>query len=188
LLGVLILQFLPLFVLIPSTVYAQQTELINTVKEVNHLEYFLEFSANINNYTSTKYRLDFTTVGSSALRISVNYEDVSLTKGKRNFQYQISLETNEINSVSLNFYELYLIKTHTELFLNLENAGNPQTLRVDETVIFADFLKRGHFEGVRTIDTTFQYVGMAVIEKDLIQSFTTYHYSTNYQWESDGVY
>jgi len=182
------LQILPLLALTSSTVYAQQTGWINSVKEVNHLEYFMKFSANINNYTSTKYRLDFTTVGSSDLRISVNYEDVSLTKGKANFQYQISLESNEINNVNLNFYELYITSTHTELFLDLENAGTSQTLRVDESVIFADFLKRGHFEGLRKIDTTFQYGGIVVIKNDLIRSFSTYHYSTNYQWESDGIY
>ena len=183
------IQLLALLIFIPMFGNGQTDSWINDVDEINHLEYYLEFSPNpLNDYSTTKYGLDITSAGPSDYRIAVSYEDTSITKGNDNFEYQLSKSSNLIDSVSLTFYQPYITSTHSELFLDLGNIGNSQVFRIDETVIFADYLKRGHFKEVRRIDTQFNYRGMATFTDIFLQSFTVYHYDTIYQWVSDGIY
>jgi hypothetical protein len=170
-------------------VNAQNDMWINDVNEINHLEYYLEFSPNpLNDYSTTKYGLDITSAGPSEYRIAVSYEDPSITKANDNYEYQVSISSNLIASVSLNFYKPYITSTHSELFLDLGNVGNPQIFRVDETVVFADYLKRGHFKEVRRIDTSFNYIGIESLTDNFLQTFMVYHYDTTYNWISDGIY
>jgi hypothetical protein len=163
----------------------------NDRSEINHLEYYLEFSPEQKGYSTTKYALDLEAIeteGDSILEVDVTYDDVDLTEAGGNFNYKITLDDHELFYPSIWFYIQYFRDTHTELFLDLTKIGEPQTFRVDETVIFANYFKIEVYHGVSKLDLIFNYAGEKEYNKDLTYNFTTYHYQANYTWVTDGIY
>jgi len=161
------------------------------LSEIQHVEYYLEFLPEQKGYSTTKYAMDLETIepeGNSTLIIDVKYEDIDLTEAGENFNYEIILDSHEIHETSNDFYREFIKGTHTELFMDLTNIGNSQTFRVDETVIFADYLKIEVYKGVNNLDLSFNYIGEKRYNKDLKYNFNTYHYQAYYQWDTPGIY
>ena len=161
------------------------------LSEIQHLEYYLEFSPEQKGYSTTKYAMDleaFEIEGDSILNVDINYEDIDLTEAGVNINYDILLDSHEIPEPILDFYRQYINGTHTELFMDLTKIGNSQTFRVDETVIFAEYLKIEVYNGVQKLDIPFSYIGEKLYNKDLMHSFNTYHYQAFYQWDTQGIY
>ena len=126
-----------------ENVVSQPQMWFEDLSEIQHVEFYLEFSPEQKGYSTTKYAMDLEVIeteGDSILKIDVNYEDVDLTEAGENFNYKIILDSHEIYETSIDFYRKFINGTHTELFLDLNNIGESQTFRVDETVIFADYL------------------------------------------------
>ena len=174
-----------------KTAVSQPQMWFEDLSEIQHLEYYLEFSPEQKGYSTTKYAMDFEiieTEGDSILKIEVKYEDMDLTEAGENFNYEIILDTHEIHETSIDFYREFIKGTHTELFLDLTNIGTSQTFRVDETVIFADYLKIEVYKEVTKLDLSFSYIGEKQYNKDLKYNFNTYHYQAYYQWDTPGIY
>ena len=174
-----------------ENVVSQPQMWFEDLSEIQHVEYYLEFSPEQKGYSTTKYAMDLEVIeteGDSILKIDVNYEDVDLTEAGENFNYKIILDSHEIYETNIDFYRKFINGTHTELFLDLNNIGKAQTFRVDETVIFADYLKIGVYQGVKKLDISFNYIGEKLYNKDLRYNFNTHHYQAYYQWDTQGIY
>ena len=156
--------------------------------EIQHMEYYLEFSPEQKGYSTTKYAIDLEAEGDSELKVDVRYEDLNLTEAGENFNYKISLDDHEITGPNIWFYIRYFRDTHTELFVDLTKIGNSQTFRVDETIIFANYFKIEVYHGVSKLDLLFNYIGEKQYSKNLTHNFNTYHYQANYEWTTDGRY
>ncbi|MBY9008330.1 MAG: hypothetical protein KGD74_00530 [Candidatus Lokiarchaeota archaeon] len=160
------------------------------LSEIQHVEYYLEFSPVQKGYNTTKYAMDLEVIeteGDSLLKIDINYEDLDLTGAGANFNYKIILDSYEVIETSIDFYRFFIQETHSDLLLDLTNIGNSQTFRVDETVIFADYLKIGQYQGVNKLDISFNYIGEKLYNKDLMYNFSTYHYQAYYEWDTQGI-
>jgi hypothetical protein len=103
------------------------------------------------------------------------------------FSYDVSLKTREILKTSNANYNEYFIGTSTELFLNLSNIGNPQIFRIDENVIFAEYLKDDLSLGIKKISIEFNYVGEETFDEKFMHNFTTHHYNATYSWNTQGI-
>lgn len=154
--------------------------------EIQHVEYYLEFSPEQKGYSTTKYALDFETVGDLILKVDVKYDDVALTEAGENINYKIELDNHEVVGPNIWWYIQFFRDTHTELFLDLTNIGNSQTFRVDETVIFADYFKIDVYKGVTKLDLSFNYMGEKQYSNNLTNDFNTYHYQASHEWLTDG--
>lgn len=117
----------------------------------------------------------------------MHYNDLILTTTNEDFFYVISLETRKILDTSDNFYDIYFNGTFTELFLNLSNIGNPQIFRIDENIVFTDYLTRGFSSGLYKVTTEFNFTGVQIYNENLLLNFTTYSYSTTYSWSGPGI-
>ncbi len=185
------MMFITPLTLNPRIVVSQPQTWFENISEIQHLEYYLEFSPEQKGYTTTKYAMDLEVIeteGDSMLKIDVKYEDIDLTEAGENFNYEIILDSHEIHETSNDFYREFINGTHTELFLDLPNIGNSQTFRVDETVIFADYLKIEVYKEVTKLDLSFNYIGEKQYNEDLKHNFNTYHYQAYYQWDTPGIY
>ncbi|MFW9938986.1 MAG: hypothetical protein ACFFD5_15170 [Candidatus Thorarchaeota archaeon] len=164
---------------------------VNDFSDINHLEYFVEFFPEEGGYSTTKYALDLRETyisGNSIFRINVKYETPDLTEAGKNFNYQIEQDTHKIIKTNVNFYKNYIPGTHSELLLDLENFGDPQIFRVDETVIFADLFKEGAFKDINKLDLSFYYIGTEVYNRNLTLDYQTYHYQAQHLWDTSGIY
>jgi len=158
--------------------------------DIDYLEYYIEFYPDRNGYSTTKYAMELNKITegeNTNLIVDIYYNDLDLTSTNNDFFYVISLKTREILDTSDNFYDTYLNGTYTELFLNLSNIGNPQTFRIDENVVFSDYLTRGFSLGLYKITTEFNYIEEVLYTENLLLNFTTYHYSTTYTWSGLGI-
>jgi len=174
-----------------KNVEAQPQTWFENLSEIQHLEYNLKFSPVEKGYNTTKYAMDLEvseTDGDSILKVDIKYENVSLTEAGEHFNYEIMLDSHEILETNIDFYKKFINDTHTELFLNLTNIGNSQTFRVDETVIFADYLKIEVYKGVQKLDIPFNYTGEKQYNKNLNYTFNTYHYKALYRYDTGGIY
>ncbi len=158
--------------------------------DINYLEYSIEFYPDRNGYSTTKYAMELNKITegeNTNLIVDIYYNDLDLTSTNNDFFYTISLKTREILDTNDNFYDIYFNGTYTELFLNLSNIGNPQTFRIDENVVFTDYLTRGFSLGLYKINTEFNYIEEVLYTENLLLNFTTYHYSTTYSWSGLGI-
>ncbi|MFX1493059.1 MAG: hypothetical protein ACFFBZ_02125 [Promethearchaeota archaeon] len=158
--------------------------------DINYLEYFIEFYPNKRGYFTTKYAMELNKITegeNTNLIVDIYYDDLNLTTTKTDFFYIISLNNRQILDTSDDFYDIYLTGTYTELFLNLSNIGNPQTFRVDENVVFNDYLTRGFSIGMYKITTEFSYIEEVLYAENLLINFTAYHYSTTFSWSGPGI-
>ena len=159
--------------------------------EIQHIEYYVEFSPELKGYSTTKYAIDleaFEIEGDSVLNVDITYDDLDLTEAGENFNYNILLDSREILEHSNILYGNLIIGTHTELFLDLNKIGNSQTFRVDETLTFADYLKKEVYKGINKLDLSFSYIGEKQYSKNLTHTFNTYHYQAYSEWTTQGIY
>lgn len=171
-------------------VKGQEMTWYDDFSDINYLEYFIDFYPDRKGYFTTKYAMELNKItegDNTNLIVDIHYDDLDLTSTNGDFFYVISLKTREILDTSDKFYDIYLNGTYTELFLNLSNIGNPQLFRIDENVIFNDYLTRGFSVGLTKITTEFNYIGEVIYNKNLLHNFTTYHYSAVYSWSGPGI-
>ncbi len=159
------------------------------IDQIDLLEYFIEFSPSDNDYSTTNYSLIFEDIeinGEKMKNISIYYNNPDLTMNNSNFSYNMSVDSYEIINVSNSYYEEYLSNHKTEILCNISssNIGNPQTYRVDETIIFAPYLKTtdNEISGFKEIETEFQYIGEEKYNTKLIFTMDTYHYNAYFSW------
>ncbi|MFX0179641.1 MAG: hypothetical protein ACFE78_05585 [Candidatus Hodarchaeota archaeon] len=178
------------FSILSIPVKSQEMTLYDDFNDINYLEYFIDFYPDRNGYSTTKYAIELTKItegNNTNLKVDIHYNDLDLTSTNDDFFYIISLKTREILDTSDNFYDIYINGTYTELFLDLSNIGNPQLFRIDENVIFNDYLTRGLSVGITKITTEFNFLGEVMYNKNLLHNFTTYHYSAVYSWSGQGI-
>ncbi|MHA2429986.1 MAG: hypothetical protein ACXACC_03020 [Promethearchaeota archaeon] len=162
----------------------------NDFDDINYLEYFIEFYPNKRGYFTTKYAMELNKITegeNNNLIVDVYYDNLNLTTTNTDFFYVISLNNRQILDTSNNFYDTYLNGTYTELFLNLSNVGNPQIFRIDENVVFNNYLTRGFSIALYKITTEFSYIEEMLYAENLLFNFTAYHYSTTYSWTGPGI-
>ncbi|MFW9940674.1 MAG: hypothetical protein ACFFFT_06510 [Candidatus Thorarchaeota archaeon] len=151
----------------------------NNFNDIHHLEYLLQFSPPKEGYLTAKYALDlekYNESGESYIKISVHYEDLSLTLFNDNYNYKIALSSREIIEVSNSDYNEYMLGTHTELFLNTSEFENSTVIRIDEPLTFSNYLKDYQDPESLRSDITFNYVGVKKYNSSLLYNFTTHHY------------
>ncbi len=160
------------------------------LNDINHLEYSVEFDPAERGYSRTKYAIELNEIiegNERNLKVDLYYNDLNLTSTMKNYYYKISLNTREILDTSDDFYDNYSLGTSTELFLNLSNIGNPQSFRIDENIIFAEYLRDDLSLGIKKLNLEFNYAGEVIYNKDLLQNITTYHYNVTYSWNTAGI-
>ncbi|MFW9940127.1 MAG: hypothetical protein ACFFFT_03745 [Candidatus Thorarchaeota archaeon] len=160
------------------------------LNDINHLEYSIEFNPQERGYSATKYAIELNKItrgDNDILKVALYYNDLELTSAMKHFSYELSLNTREILDTSNNFYDDYFVGTSTELFLNLSNIGNPQLFRMDENVIFAEYLKDDLSLGIKKINIEFNYAGEVALNENFLHNFTTYHYNATYSWNTQGI-
>jgi len=183
--------FITPFTLNSKIAISQPQPWFEDLSEIQHMEYYLEFSPEQKGYSTTKYAIDFEAIETerdTILKVEVKYDDLNLTEAGENYNYKILLDNHEITGPNVWFYIKYFRDTHTELFLDLTNIGNSQMFRVDETVIFANYFKIEVYHGVSKLDLLFNYIGEKQYRNDLTYNFNTYHYQAIYEWVTDGRY
>jgi hypothetical protein len=158
------------------------------VNSINYLEYYLEFSPNSTIYNNTSYSLNIEKVNESTITVNVGFRDIGLTLYKKVYGYNISTDSYTVLNTTDSDYGSKMIGLRTELFCNLSNLGNPQTFRVDETIVYGPFLKTEAEAGDKIIETEFTYAGIEQLETNLSagNNITTHKYNAKFSWLGEG--
>ncbi|MHA1729805.1 MAG: hypothetical protein ACTSWY_13905 [Promethearchaeota archaeon] len=167
-----------------NTLIQAQEDWPDKIDEIHQLKYIIEFFPHKHDYTDTTYSLELETINENTLNIAVTYEKVDLTEFGKNFDYNVSSVSYKIYNTSLPEYDIVMIGTYSEIFVNLTEAisGNPQNFRVDELVIFSNYLITEKDDEIETIEQEFNYIDMEEYSRNLNFTYYTYHYNTSKSW------
>ncbi|MCP4760254.1 MAG: hypothetical protein GY870_00635 [archaeon] len=168
---------------------AEIPEWPENIDQIDHLEYFLEFTPSYDEFSTTNYSMElenFEYNGNKMINISTSYENSDLTYSETNLNYNISLDTLKINNTSENIYNNSMVGCKTELFCNTTQAkmGFNQSFRIDETLIFARYIKSSDDDnsGFKKIEIEFNYVGIEDYTRNMKNTINSYHYQGNFSW------
>ncbi|MBD3352002.1 MAG: hypothetical protein GF364_11000 [Candidatus Lokiarchaeota archaeon] len=179
-------------VLIEKNVLAEsERNLPTSISEFDSIEYFIEFRPKYSNKRTTNYKLTFRENSNNFLNISVEYEDLELTRQRNNFDYDLYLHTDgqwRIDNVSDEDNYDYMHGEYSELLCNISlPIKTLQKFRNDNFLIFVNYLRTDQkIPILQSMTRDYQYIDSETYSRNLLFEFNTNHFRSEWSFLSAG--